>query len=63
MTAKSNHLQSIMQPYNLDNLVKEPTCFHSRKPSQINLLLINTFETGLSGHHKLISAIANSSSF
>ena len=49
----------MMQAYNLKNLIKEPTCFQSNNPSQIDLILTNqesmytfsnTFETGLSNH-------------
>ena len=61
-----------MQAHNLNNLIKEPTCFQSNNPSQIDLILTNqksmykfsnTFETGLSDHHKLISTISKSNSF
>ena len=61
-----------MQAYNVNNLIKEPTCFQSNNPSQIDLILTNqksmhkfsnTFETGLCDHHKLISTISKSGSF
>ena len=71
--AKENtHLQSMIQAYNLNNLIKEPTCFQSNNPSQIDLILTNqksmytfsnTFETGLSNHHKFVSTISKSGSF
>ena len=69
---ENTHLTSMMQAYNLNNLIKEPTCFQSNNPSQIDLILTNqksmykfsdTFETGLSDHHKLISTISKSGSF
>ena len=72
ITTKNTHLQSMMQAYNLNNLIKEPTCFQSNNPSQIDLILTiqnsvykfsNTFETGLSDHHKFISTISKSCSF
>ena len=72
ITTENTHLQSMMQAYNLNNLIKEPTCFQSNNPSQIDLILTNqksmykfsdTFETGLSDHHKLISTISKSGSF
>ena len=62
----------MMQAYNLKNLIKEPTCFQSNNPSQIDLILTNqesmytfsnTFETGLSNHHKFVSTISKSGSF
>ena len=62
----------MIQAYNLNNLIKDPTCFQSNNPSQIALILTNqkstykfsnTFETGLSDHHKLISTISKSGSF
>ena len=62
----------MMQAYNLNNLIKEPTCFQSNNPSQSDLILANqksmykfsnTFETGLSDHHKFISTISKSGSF
>ena len=72
VTNKNTHFQSMMQAYNLDKLIKEPTCFQSRNPSQIVLILTNqifiykfsnTFETGLSDHHKIISTISKSGNF
>ena len=62
----------MMQVCNLNNLIKEPKCFQSNNPSQIDLILTNqksmykfsyTFETGLSDHHKLISTISKSGRF
>ena len=67
ITTENTHLQSMMQAYNLGNLIKEQTCFQSNNPSQTDLLLTNqktkykfsnTFETDLSDHHKLISTIS-----
>lgn len=37
-TAENTHLQCMMQAYSLDNLIKEPTCFQSNNPSQIDLI-------------------------
>ena len=57
---------------NLTSLIKEATCFPSSNPSRIDLTLTNqktiyklsnTFETGLSDYHKLISTVAKSGSF
>ena len=72
IATENTHLQSMIQAYNLNNLIKEPTCFQSNNPSQNDIILINqksmykfsnTFEAGLSDHHKLISTISKSGSF
>ena len=55
----------------MNNLINNPTCFHSNKPIYIDLILTNkknlfklsnTFETGISDHHKLVSPILKSGS-
>ena len=65
-------LESFIRAYNLGSLIKEATRFQSSNPSCIDLVLTNqknmyklsnTFETGLSDQHKLISAAAKSGSF
>ena len=65
-------LKSFLQAYNLTSLIKEETCFQSSNPSCIDFILTNqkvfinssnTFETGISDHHKLISTVAKSGSF
>ena len=72
IATENTHLQSMMQAYNLNNLINKPTCFQSNNPSQIDLILTNqksmytfsnTFETGLSNHHKFVSTISKSGSF
>ena len=72
ITTENIHFQSMMQAYNLSNLIKEPICFQSNNRSQIYLILTNhnsmykfsnTFETHLSDHQKLISTISKSGSF
>ena len=66
ITVENTHLQGMMQAYNLNNMIKEPTCFQLNNPRQIDPISINqksmykfsnTFETGLSDHQKLISFI------
>ena len=66
------HLEAILQAYDLSNLIKKPTCYQSYTPSCIDLILTNrkhlfqlsnTFETGLSDHHKLICTILKSGGF
>ena len=56
----------------MNNLINKPTCFQSNKPTCIDLILTNkknlfklsnTFETGISDHHKLVSTILKSGSF
>ena len=52
--------------------VNKPTSFQSNKPTRIDFILnnktklfklSNTFETGISDHHKLVSTILKSGSF
>ena len=56
----------------MSSLFKKPTCYQSHTPSCIDLILTNrkhlfqlsnTFETGLSDHHKLIWTILKSGGF
>ena len=69
LPVENSHLETIIQAYNLSSLIKKPTCYQSHTPSCIDLILTNrkhlfqlsnTFETGLSGHHKLICTILKS---
>ena len=66
------HLDALIQAYNLNNLINKPTCFQSITPTCIDLILTNkknlfkltnTFETGISDHHKLVSTILKSENF
>ena len=72
MSVENSHLQNIMQIYNLSPLIKEPTCFQSHNPTCIDNFLTNQkamfkfsrlFESGLSDHPKLISAVMKSDIF
>ena len=72
MTTENTHLNELLQLYDLAALIKEPTCYKSKNPNCIVHFLINLkalfkhcqpFETGLSDHHKLISAIMKSGIF
>ena len=65
-------LESFLQVCNLTILIKEATCFQSSNPSCNDLIstsqknmykLSNTFATGISDHHKLLSTVAKSGSF
>ena len=58
------HLNTLLQLFNLNALINFPTCYESHIPISIDHILANqkslfkfskTFETGFSGHHKLIS--------
>ena len=59
-------IRTFMDSYDLNNLVKEPTCFRAENPHCIDLILTNryrsfqhttTFETGLSDFHKMIVTV------
>ena len=60
-------MNDFCETYNLENLIKEPTCFKNpNNPSSIDVMLPNrknsfqnsmTIETGLSDHHKLTISI------
>ena len=63
MTTENLHLNNLMQIFNLNALIKTPTCYQSHNPTCIDNILTNQkalfklskiFETGLSDHHKLI---------
>ena len=41
ITAENTHYQSMMQAYNVNNLIKESTCFQSNNPNQTYLILTN----------------------
>ena len=72
LSTENQHLDVLIQAYNLNNLINKPTCIQSNTPTRIDLILINkknlfklsnTFETGISDHHKLVSTILKSGSF
>ena len=61
-----------MQAYDFSSLIKKPTCYQSNTPSCTDVILTNrkslfklsnTFETGLSDHHKLVCTILKSGGF
>ena len=69
---ENTHFEATLENYDLNNLINKPTCYQSNKPTCIDLILtnrkslfklFNTFETGLSDHHELISAILKSGGF
>ena len=72
MTTQNTHLSDLLQMYDLTALIKEPTCYQSQIPNCIDHFPTNrkallkhcqTFETGFSDHHKLISTIMKSGIF
>ena len=72
LSIENQYLDALIQTYNLNNLINKPTCFQSNTPTCIDLILTNkknlfkltnTFETGISDHHKLVSIILKSGSF
>ena len=72
LCVENTHLEATLENYDLDNLINMPTCYQSNDPTCIDLILTNkknlfklsdTFETGLSDHHKLISTILKSGGF
>ena len=72
LPTENQHLDALIQAYNLNNLINKPTCFQSNKPTCIDLILTNkknlfklsnTFETGISDHQQLVSTILKSGSF
>ena len=72
LSTENQHLDVLIQAYNLNSLINKPTCFQSNTPTRIDLILINkknlfklsnTLETGISDHHKLVSTILKSGSF
>ena len=72
LLVEKSHLEVIILAYDLSSLIKKPTCYQSHTPSCIDLILTNrkhlfqlsnTFETGLSDHHKLICTILKSGGF
>ena len=59
MTTENLHLNNLIQIFNLNALIKTPTCCQSHNPTCIDYILTNqkaqfklskTFETGLSDH-------------
>ena len=66
MTPGHLKLQVFCDTLNLENLIKEPTCFKGKNPSYIDLILTNqkqlfmksrTFITGISDFHTLATSI------
>ena len=66
MTPEDLKLQVFCDTHDLENLIKEPTCFKGKNPSCIDLILTNqkqlfmksrTFITGISDFHSLTTSI------
>ena len=69
---ENSHLEDFIQTYYLRSLIKKLTCYQLNTPSCIDLILTNlkslfklsnTFETGLSDHHKFVCTILKSGGF
>ena len=63
MTIENKNLEDFMNSFVLQCLIKKPTCFQSKNPSCIDLILTNkkdlfkssnVLEAGSSDHHSLI---------
>ena len=72
LSTENQHLDALIETYNLNNLINKTTCFQSNKPTCTDLILTNkknlfklssTLETGISDHHKLVLTILKSVSF
>ena len=72
LSVDNSYLEDFTQGYDLGSLIKKPTCYQSSTPSCIDLILSNreslfkwsnTFETGLSDHHKLVCTVLKSGGF
>ena len=72
LSTENHYLDAVIQAYNLNNHINKPTCSQSNNPTYIDLILTNrknifklsnTFQTGLSDHHNLVSTILKSGSF
>ena len=69
LSVDKSHLEAFMQVYDFSTFIKKPTCYQSKSPSCIHLILTNrkslfklsnSFETGLSDHHKIVCTILKS---
>ena len=63
MTIENKNLEVFMNSFGLECLIKKPTCFQSKNPSCIDLILTskkvlfknsNVLEVGISDHHSFI---------
>ena len=63
LTTQNKNLEILMNTFDLETLIKEPTCFQSENASCIDLILTNkketfknskVFEVGISDHHSFI---------
>ena len=72
ISTENQHLDALMQAYNLNNFINRSTCLRSNTPICIHLIptnkknvfkLSNAFEAGFSDYHKLVSTILKSGSF
>ena len=69
-TMSDEPMKNCCEIYNLENLIKEPTCYKNPdNPSSIDVILTNSknsfqnamaIETGLSDHHKMVITVLKS---
>ena len=66
LTVENKNLEVFLNTFDLEYLIKKPTCFQSASPSCIDLILTNkkeffknsnVFEVGISDHHSLIVTV------
>ena len=69
MTIENKNLEVFMNSFGLECLIKKPTCFQSKNPNCIDLILANIkdlfknsngSEVGISDHHSLIITVLKS---
>ena len=69
LTVENNSLENVMNTFDLECLIKKPTCFQSSNPRCIDLILTNkkklfknndVFEVGISDHHNFTVAALKS---
>ena len=72
LSVDNSRLEAFMQAYDFSSLIKKPNCYQPNILSCTDLILTNkkslfklsnTFETGLSDHHKLVCTIVKSGGF
>ena len=69
LTVENNNLENFMNTFDLECLIKKPTCFQSSNPRCIDLILTNkkellknndVFEVRISDHHSFIVTVLKS---
>ena len=72
LTIEIKDLEELQNLFNQKSLISSPTCFQSKNPTCIDLILTNqedllsnsnTCEVGISDHHHLVSTMLNRKNF